>query len=68
MCAGCVACALTDCNFDLRRPLLWLVNVYEQRVQVEGIRQNVVPDRVPPHAQVVQRNWVLALRRQLDRF
>jgi len=48
-----------------RRPLLGLVNVDQQRVEVEGVWQDVVADVVAAHGELVDRDGVLALGQQL---
>eukprot|EP00955_Chlamydomonas_euryale_P102048 365390-Chlamydomonas_euryale.AAC.7 len=47
-------------------PLLRLVNVNKQCVEVEAVWQDVVPDRAAAHAQCVQGHGVLALGYILD--
>lgn len=60
------ACAHT-CP-DFRGPLLGLVDVDQQRVQVQAVRQDVIPDIVATNAQMVHAHGVLSTRRELHRF
>jgi hypothetical protein len=60
--------AQCTCPGWLQWPLLWLVNVDQQCVQVEAVSQDVVTDVAATHAHVVNADRGSALWHQLDCF
>lgn len=56
------------CTWWLEWPLLWLVDIYQQCIQVQAVWQDVVPDGTAAHAHVVNVDRAAAFGHQLYCF